>query len=498
MKAFFDRAIHSIGFAWCAFVIIVLAIISITFVGLQNTQSIAQIQQSFQNTSKVMLAIDRLHIDLLNAESSQRAYLITLQEDDLAPYKKALDQFSESITQAREMRSESDIQQKRIDNFVRYAEAKFALVGAGIRHVQTNSERSPKRLLKDVQISDLDLRTIYQEIIENETVIRNHLLTRLSKARKTSEANLIWFAAISIIMSSLLLILLIKHLRNVKQNALELEKNNELLEEKVQERTQALELYAEELGRSNRELEDFAFIASHDLQEPLRKIRAFSARITELYANAIDDKGKDYLSRMDNAAARMSLLISDLLALSRVTTKGKAFVEVDLNAVLEGVLDDLEIAINESNATITLASMPKIEGDESQLQQLFLNLLSNALKFRQADKAPEIKVTVSEADAPAQHLDEITSEWIQIDVCDNGIGFEQDYSDKIFTPFQRLHSRTAYKGTGIGLSVCRRIVERHGGQITAHSEVGQGTTFTMILPIAASSFHLEENSNAGS
>ncbi|MGB0860761.1 MAG: sensor histidine kinase, partial [Pseudoalteromonas spongiae] len=229
-----------------------------------------------------------------------------------------------------------------------------------------------------------------------------------------------------------------------------------------------------------------------------RKIRAFSARITELYASAIDDKGKDYLSRMDNAAARMSLLISDLLALSRVTTKGKAFVEVDLNTVLEGVLDDLEIAINESNATITLATMPKIEGDESQLQQLFLNLLSNALKFRQADKAPEINVTVSEADAPAQHLDDITSEWIQIDVCDNGIGFEQDYSDKIFTPFQRLHSRTAYKGTGIGLSVCRRIVERHGGQITAHSEVGQGTTFTMILPIAASSFHLEENSNAGS
>lgn len=496
MNAFLNRIIHSIGFAWCAFSIILLGIGAITFVGLKNNRDIAAIQQSFQNTSNVMLAIDRLHIDILNAESSQRAYLVTLLEEDLAPYKNALQQFSESLQQARDIRSESSIQQTRIDNFVRYAEAKFALVGAGIRHVQTNADRPPKRLLKDIQIDNLDLRTIYQEIIDNETVIRNHLLTRLNNARIASETNLIWFAVISIVISGLFLVLLIKHLRNVKENAQELEKSNELLEEKVLERTQALELYAEELGRSNRELEDFAFIASHDLQEPLRKIRAFSARITELYNDKIDDKGKDYLSRMDNAAARMSLLISDLLALSRVTTKGKAFKEVNLDALVDGVIDDLEIAISESEAHINIDTLPVVEGDESQLRQLFLNLLSNALKFKRPDNPPVVSVKVEQCQAPATHLEDITSDWLKITISDNGIGFEQNYSEKIFTPFQRLHSRAEYQGTGIGLSVCRRIVERHGGQITAQGEVNKGATFTLVLPVLATSFNIEEQHNA--
>ena len=187
---------------------------------------------------------------------------------------------------------------------------------------------------------------------------------------------------------------------------------------------------------------------------------------------------------MTTAAFRMSTLINDLLEFSRITTRGKEFVEVELNSVLDEVLGDLEIAIAETGAQIEIAPLPKVCADPSQMYQLFLNVLSNGLKFHKVDVAPVISVSVEQKELrdELQHVDVPSC---IVTIKDNGIGFEQTYADKIFSPFQRLHGRTAYKGTGIGLAVCRRIVERHGGTITALSSPNEGAEFTITLPIDA-------------
>jgi light-regulated signal transduction histidine kinase (bacteriophytochrome) len=238
---------------------------------------------------------------------------------------------------------------------------------------------------------------------------------------------------------------------------------------------QALKAYATELERSNRELQDFAHLASHDLQEPLRKIQAFSHRLKLKYADALDERGQDYLQRVEDAAARMQTLIQDLLTYSRVTTKAQPFRQVDLTLVLQDVLSDLEMRIEETRGRIEVGNLPTIKADQTQMRQLFQNLMSNALKFHHDKRACVIKVYAQ--DSPNQ------PGFCQIFIEDNGIGFDEKYLDRIFGMFQRLHSRKEYEGTGVGLAICRKIVEWHGGMITARSKPGQGATFIVTLPV---------------
>jgi PAS domain S-box-containing protein len=248
---------------------------------------------------------------------------------------------------------------------------------------------------------------------------------------------------------------------------------------------QELRTYAHRLEQSNRELQDFAYVASHDLQEPLRKIEAFGERLMEDFEGSLDETGRDYLERMQNASRRMRTLISDLLSLSRIATQGRPFTRVDLNQIAEEVLSDLEIPIRESHAQIEVQKLPTLEADALQMRQLLQNLLGNALKFRRAEAAPQIRIWSEGPDAEGCHA---------LRVQDNGIGFEQEYAARIFAPFTRLHGRSQYEGTGIGLAICRRIVERHGGNITAQSTLGQGTTFTMLLPALHHSADEKSNS----
>jgi len=241
---------------------------------------------------------------------------------------------------------------------------------------------------------------------------------------------------------------------------------------------QALEHKAEELARSNAELEQFAFVASHDLQEPLRKIRAFGDRLKMKCAAVLPAESSDYLDRMQNAAARMQTLINDLLTFSRVISRTEPFVAVDLAQVTREVLSDLEVRIEKTGATVEVTNLPKIQADPMQMRQLLQNLIGNALKFHLPDAKPKVKV----------HAEILSNELTDNPVCqltvqDNGIGFDEKYLDKIFAFFQRLHGRQEYEGTGIGLAVCRRIVDRHKGSITAKSKPGEGATFIIQLPI---------------
>lgn len=247
-----------------------------------------------------------------------------------------------------------------------------------------------------------------------------------------------------------------------------------------------LRSYNRKLAESNRDLTDFAYVASHDLQEPLRKIMAFGDRLRSKYGAELGEAGGDYLSRMQNAAGRMQVLIEDLLTFSRVATRGEPFVVTDLNLVANGVLNDLEVAIERAGATIDLFDLPTISVDPSQFRQLVQNLVGNALKFRRMDVVPYVSIgarRLGESDAaPYELVQPSPAGWWQIDVKDNGIGFEQKYAEKIFTVFQRLHGRSDYEGSGVGLSVVRRIVERHQGTIAVTSQPGVGTTFHVVLP----------------
>ncbi len=263
----------------------------------------------------------------------------------------------------------------------------------------------------------------------------------------------------------------------------------------VTQRKQAEEefrAYAERLKQSNRELQDFAYVASHDLQEPLRKILAFGDRLGSRYEEALDERGADYLARMQRAASRMSRLIDDLLRFSRVTTRAEPFERCDLNEIARGVLFDLNLRIEETEGHVDIGELPAIEADPTQMRQVFQNLISNALKFAKPNVAPEVTIrarTLEEQRGARPDEQERGSTLAPRRVCeiivtDNGIGFDEKYADKIFAPFQRLHGRTsAYKGTGIGLAICRKIVERHDGAISVTSEVGEGTTFRLELPL---------------
>ncbi|MEH1952301.1 PAS domain-containing protein [Nostoc sp.] len=242
----------------------------------------------------------------------------------------------------------------------------------------------------------------------------------------------------------------------------------------------------QELARSNKELQQFAFVASHDLQEPLRKITTFGDRLKTTCGDTLTEQGRDYLERMQNAANRMQTLIEDLLTLSRVTTRAQPFVSVNLSKIAQEVLSDLEVYIQQTGASVEITELPTIKADPLQMRQLLQNLIGNALKFHRPQTPPAIKIYGNILDNQADNLS-ANSEVCQIIVEDNGIGFEEKYLERIFNVFQRLHSSIEYEGTGIGLAICRKIIERHHGNITAQSKPGEGAKFTITLSINSDS-----------
>lgn len=263
----------------------------------------------------------------------------------------------------------------------------------------------------------------------------------------------------------------------VVERTKQLVETNEGLEKEIRKRKRVereLNEYGKNLARSNQELQDFAYVASHDLQEPLRKIQAFGDILANEYGKALGD-GDEYLKRMLGAASRMSVLIQDLLSFSRVATKPQTITPVDLNTVVEDVVSDLETSININHGKVTVNKLPMVMADPTHMRQLFQNLIGNALKFHREDVVPEVTISAKPRAKADTHY--------EIYVADNGIGFDEKYLDRIFSVFQRLHGRDTYDGTGIGLAVCRKIAERYGGTIKATSKVGVGSTFTFQIPI---------------
>ena len=254
------------------------------------------------------------------------------------------------------------------------------------------------------------------------------------------------------------------------------------IENELLKKTQALE-------SMNANLQKFAFVASHDLQEPLRKVSTFITLLQKKYSPIIDVKGQEFFNKTVDATVRMQELIQSILEFSKLPTHEIKFSQVVLNEVLKDVLGDLELRIAEKQVKITIANLPTIKGNNQQLHQLFQNLISNAIKFAKFDLLPVIDISVTINREAVILLDETDNKFLaqggfcEITVADNGIGFEETYSEQIFLLFQRLNSHTEFEGTGIGLAICKKIVENHNGKIVVKSTVGEGTTFIIQLPL---------------
>jgi len=287
-----------------------------------------------------------------------------------------------------------------------------------------------------------------------------------AKAVETSQDILFILSIFGIVMIFIVIISFDRMRKEIKQN-----------EEKSQE---ILKINAE-LKSVNQNLENFAYIASHDLNEPLRKIRTFGDLISEEFNQSTPDidQVKNYIKRMHSSSERMQQLIADLLSYSRITLRVEDMKEINLNKIVKNVQSDLQVAIKETDAVIDVKSLPdSIKAEPIQMRQLFQNIISNALKFRKKDSTPEITIWTE----VTTFNDQMPNKYWKISIQDNGIGLDMQFKDKIFAVFQRLHGRSSYEGTGVGLSICKKIVEQHKGCMDVDSKVGEGTTFIIYLP----------------
>ena len=470
--------------SWTLVFIIVIGVITINVsLAIKTIDELSKTQKGLTNTGEVILSLDKLHILVLSAETGQRGYLLTENEAYLAPYEEAISLVMNQIKEVKKLRSDMVGLKSKQTELLSLVEQKLIELSFTVELALDNNEKGALKAVMTGRGKNFynEIKMHFDQLQNAEIQHRNHLYKKLELIEQEARFTFSISAITSFLLLFGLWVLVRVNSKTEQQYRKSLEQQNIRLAEEVQERTKELTLYSEELSRSNRELEDFAFVASHDLQEPLRKIRAFGDRLMTNFASEIDPTGQDYLKRMYNAAERMSNLISDLLEYSRINTRGKDFVKVSLDQVVNDVISDLEVAIEESAATINTKPLPEINGDMSQLNQLFLNLLSNAIKFRKSDTSPCINISY-EKDMVYDAASKSEAMWYEIIIEDNGIGFSQEFEDKIFIPFQRLHARSQYKGTGIGLAVCRRIVERHGGVISVKSEENKGSTFTIRIP----------------
>lgn len=253
-------------------------------------------------------------------------------------------------------------------------------------------------------------------------------------------------------------------------------------EEKVKELNKQLLENINQLESTNKELDRFAYMASHDLQEPLRKIRIFSERVSEIYADRIGEDGKIYIDKMQSACIRMQNLIDDILAFSKISVQKDSLEHSDMTTLIHEVISDMEQQIREKDAKIMIDKLPEFPLNRELIKSLFQNLISNSLKYSRKEITPVINITMK-VDPTELHNDSlVVKKYWRIYVQDNGIGFEQQYADQVFTMFKRLHAGPEYKGTGIGLAICKKIVEEHQGHISAKSAVDEGTTFTISFP----------------
>ena len=343
---------------------------------------------------------------------------------------------------------------------------------------KVNPSETEGKLLYDLGNRQWDipkLRQLLDDILPSTSAFEDFEITHFfpTIGKKTMLLNA---RQIRINNQSTLILLAIEDVTSRKEMEDELRQAHATLEERVDEQTVELKDVIGELMRSNEELERFAYVASHDLQEPLRTIASFTQLLERRYRGKFDKDADEFMDFVVNASIQMKEQIVGLLEYSRIARHGKEFNHVNTNDILDQTIDNLNSSIKESNAEITYDKLPSVTGDEIQLQRVFQNMISNAVRFRKCEEPLKIHISA--------YTDEESNEYV-FSVSDNGIGIEEQYSERIFVIFQRLHTRDLYQGTGIGLSIVKRVIERHGGRVWVESELGKGSTFYFTIPSKA-------------
>ena len=473
----------ALAFAMAALLLIINGVVSY-----QSISTLIADRDKVFKTQGVLEGLQELRTGLLQVETDARGYLLT---GDRAYYDVYRQHLQEIPAKIEDIRTKIADNPSHLEKFVKVEEAirsRLELLDEYIGRKQVLSATVIPQGQSGEGKRRMDaVREAISDIVLDE---RELLELRVNQSKLSGQRTLLTFLIANTILFVLLVMvfyLTMRDIRERKRNEQRLQEEHDRLEERVLERTRELNDLNTELERSNRELQDFAFVASHDLQEPLRKIQAFGDRLRTVQGPNFTDQGRDYLERMHSAAGRMHTLINDLLTFSRVTTKAQPFVPTDLNKIASDVVSDLETRIEDTGGSVQISSLPVIEADELQMRQLLQNLIANALKFRREGVPPRVTISAETVPSgPSENGDPAIEEYVKIYVKDNGIGFDEKYLDRIFTPFQRLHGRNEYEGTGIGLAVCRKIVERHGGTLTAESTSGEGSMFIVSLPSAQS------------
>jgi signal transduction histidine kinase len=424
------------------------------------------------HSTEVLYNLQSMVVELKEAENNSQAFLITQDNSFRKPSINSKIGVMEYFDESKKLTEDNKRQQRRFEQLEQLINKWYVI----IENIQ---EQSAQSRLTDAEVRQVMLREA--EVMESiqsvvsllEETEKKLLSDRNIEVEIALEEN---YIMISIFAALTLIIIILAYLNFM--NDIQVRKS---LEEKLQDSVH-------QLSQSNKELEQFAYVASHDLQEPLRKVVSFSDIILRKHIDGLDEKGKAYFQRMVASTERMQTLIQDLLNFSRTTRNVGDKKPVDINKLIKEVLEDLSQAVKDTGGKVKLKLQNNaiVTGTPVQLRQLIQNIVSNAIKYQKKNEQPIIKIKSKEIEGEKllKFLPIVVSDrFLEIIITDNGIGFDEQYLDKIFTIFQRLHGRSEYTGTGIGLALCKRVVDNHHGYITAKSESGKGSTFFIYLPL---------------
>lgn len=423
-----------------------------------------------RHTYQVIGALETTLSLVKDVETGARGFVITRDSSYLEPYHAALRLLPAKLNEVEALTNDNPVQVQRMVLLEQLVWGKVDMVKLRVGALLTNTRKSFTYTDEGNRRMN-QLRRHIAVMVDTEKALMN---SRNWQANRSFRNTLILIFALSILTFLALAL-------SYWQLERELTRRQKT-EEQLRDYEARLKEQIRQLEASNQELERFAFVASHDLQEPLRKMQSFATLVTDRYANLLNDESKTFMSKIIYSAERMSKLIKDLLNFSRMSSNREDFKPIRLDALIRRILDDQELRIKGLNVQVEVGPLPMVHAVGSQLEHLFSNLISNALKFVRPGVQPFLRIQAKPIDGRAYAELIAGRRYFEITVEDNGIGFDEKYLDHIFKVFQRLHGKNEFEGTGIGLAICKRVVVYHHGFITAHSQLNQGTTFVVVLP----------------